>query len=176
MNAKDHIQALVDESLLRVEKIGTGNWYWCFGSEASHQRDRVREQLLSEEATVRARVEALRLELVEEKIKGGGDVTDDELVERCELMSDIEIVKTRIQVLKVDLAAYEDGDPLVLQGKYEQIQEMKDAAEVWTDNCYILEGYMRNQLAMIKEESVGLLRECYGTEFIEEQGGLAELS
>ncbi|RPB21331.1 hypothetical protein L211DRAFT_749717, partial [Terfezia boudieri ATCC MYA-4762] len=30
MQAKDALQALVDDSLLRVEKIGSGNWYWAF--------------------------------------------------------------------------------------------------------------------------------------------------
>ena len=176
MNAKDHIQALVDESLLRVEKIGTGNWYWCFGSDARHQCDRMKEQVLAEETTVESRVEALQLQLEEEKTKRGGDVTDDELIERAQLINDIEAVKIGTKILKDELAAYEDGDPTVLQKKYEQIQEMKDAAEVWTDNCYTLEGWMKDQLGMIKEEAVGLLRECYGSEFMEEQGGLADLS
>ena len=175
MNAKDHIQALVDESLLRVEKIGTGNWYWCFGSDARHQCDRTKEQILAEETTIGSRVEALRLQLEEEKTKRGGDITADELIERNQLITDIEAVKASNQILKTELAAYEDGDPSVLQKKREQIREMKDAAEVWTDNCYILEGWMKDQLGMIKEESVGLLRECYGSEFVEEQGGLGEL-
>ncbi len=30
MQVKDYLTALVDDNKVRVEKIGSGNWYWCF--------------------------------------------------------------------------------------------------------------------------------------------------
>lgn len=34
MVVKDYLQALSGEGLIRVEKIGSGNWYWSFLSDA----------------------------------------------------------------------------------------------------------------------------------------------
>ena len=33
MAVKDYLQALQDDSLIRSEKIGSGNWYWSFPSD-----------------------------------------------------------------------------------------------------------------------------------------------
>ncbi|KAH9221616.1 meiotic nuclear division protein 1, partial [Leptodontidium sp. 2 PMI_412] len=30
MQVKEYLQSMQDENLIRVEKIGSGNWYWCF--------------------------------------------------------------------------------------------------------------------------------------------------
>jgi hypothetical protein len=33
MHVKDYLQALADDNKIRVEKIGSGNWYWSFPSD-----------------------------------------------------------------------------------------------------------------------------------------------
>lgn len=33
MQVKDYLQALQDDNKIRVEKIGSGNWYWSFPSD-----------------------------------------------------------------------------------------------------------------------------------------------
>jgi hypothetical protein len=43
MAVKDYLQALQDDSQIRSEKIGSGNWYWSFPSEAK----KVKESALS---------------------------------------------------------------------------------------------------------------------------------
>lgn len=39
MAVKDYLQALQDDSLIRAEKIGSGNWYWSFPSEAKKAKE-----------------------------------------------------------------------------------------------------------------------------------------
>ena len=39
MQVKDYLQALSDESMIRVEKIGSGNWYWSFPSDARKSKE-----------------------------------------------------------------------------------------------------------------------------------------
>lgn len=41
MAVKDYLQALQDDSLIRAEKIGSGNWYWSFPSEAKKAKENV---------------------------------------------------------------------------------------------------------------------------------------
>lgn len=39
MGVKDYIQALQDDDLIHSEKIGSGNWYWSFPSEAKKKKE-----------------------------------------------------------------------------------------------------------------------------------------
>lgn len=40
MAVKDYVQALTDDSLIQTEKIGSGNWYWSFPSEAKKKKEK----------------------------------------------------------------------------------------------------------------------------------------
>lgn len=39
MQVKDYLQALSDDNKIRVEKIGSGNWYWSFPSDEKKAKD-----------------------------------------------------------------------------------------------------------------------------------------
>jgi hypothetical protein len=39
MHVKDYLQALADDNKIRVEKIGSGNWYWSFLSDEKKAKD-----------------------------------------------------------------------------------------------------------------------------------------
>jgi hypothetical protein len=39
MQVKDFLQALSDDNLIRVEKIGSGNWYWSFPSDTRKSKE-----------------------------------------------------------------------------------------------------------------------------------------
>lgn len=40
MAVKDYVQALTDDSLIQTDKIGSGNWYWSFPSEAKKKKEK----------------------------------------------------------------------------------------------------------------------------------------
>lgn len=56
MHVKDYLQALSDENKIRVEKIGSGNWYWSFLSDEKKAKDamlsKAREEFNKINATV----------------------------------------------------------------------------------------------------------------------------
>lgn len=39
MHVKDYLQALSDDNKIRVEKIGSGNWYWSFPIDEKKAKD-----------------------------------------------------------------------------------------------------------------------------------------
>ena len=39
MQVKDYLQALQDDNKIRVEKIGSGNWYWSFPSDEKKAKE-----------------------------------------------------------------------------------------------------------------------------------------
>ncbi len=45
MAVKDFIKNLTDEDRIHVEKIGSGNWYWCWGDETGKKKTEIVSQL-----------------------------------------------------------------------------------------------------------------------------------
>lgn len=41
IQVKDYLQALQDDNKIRVEKIGSGNWYWSFSSDEKKAKEAV---------------------------------------------------------------------------------------------------------------------------------------
>lgn len=85
MQVKDALGELVTESQVRVEKIGSGNWYWSFPADAAvAKRTELakvraeRDKTAAAVATVRASVDAEMQRVREE------DAGKAELVERLE--------------------------------------------------------------------------------------------
>jgi len=48
MQVKDYLQALSDDNKIRVEKIGSGNWYWSFPADEKKAKDAVLEKAQDE--------------------------------------------------------------------------------------------------------------------------------
>jgi hypothetical protein len=44
MQVKDYLQALSDDNKIRVEKIGSGNWYWSFPSDERKSKEAMLEK------------------------------------------------------------------------------------------------------------------------------------
>ncbi|KAF8458687.1 meiotic nuclear division protein 1, partial [Terfezia claveryi] len=60
IQVKDALQALVDDSLLRVEKIGSGNWYWAFVGDERKRLIGMMKSLGDEKEGLKRVVEGLR--------------------------------------------------------------------------------------------------------------------
>ena len=85
MVVKDYIAALVADSLICVEKIGSGNWYWSFPADAVRQKQNLLADATKERDKAQAALETVRAAVQEEKERladgeEGGDRLD--LVER----------------------------------------------------------------------------------------------
>ena len=80
MVVKDYLQALSDEGLIRVEKIGSGNWYWAFVSDAKNGKEKVLNDLRKEEEKLKKSVAEVDEMIKEEETKREDDV-DYEMLE-----------------------------------------------------------------------------------------------
>ena len=164
---KDHVQALVDEGLVKVEKIGSGNWFWSFGGEEKHARETVLDGLTEEKARWEKSMGALQDEVAAREVDLGGDV---EAQERTELTGKIDGLKAELARLKEELEGYGDADPGALDAKRAASAQAKDRADRWTENCWTLEGWLRGTLGVDREALDGLQKQCYGDEYIEGEG------
>ncbi|EHL00360.1 putative Meiotic coiled-coil protein 7 [Glarea lozoyensis 74030] len=90
MQVKEYLQALSDENLIRVEKIGSGNWYWCFVSEERKRREGVLKGLKNEKGGLEERIVALEGEVEVEEGRRGVDGERKELLESYSIESLLE--------------------------------------------------------------------------------------
>ena len=60
MQVKDYLQALSDDNKIRVEKIGSGNWYWSFPADEKKAKDAALEKAQDEYNKASATVTGLQ--------------------------------------------------------------------------------------------------------------------
>ncbi|KAL9067887.1 MAG: hypothetical protein Q9161_006611 [Pseudevernia consocians] len=165
MQVKDYLQALSDEGKIRVEKIGSGNWYWSFLSVEKQSRSNALGKLKEELAKVEESLGELEEKITEASEKRGEDGEDRGRLVSAKLEFDREV-----EVLRKELEGYRDGDPGEVERRRKEIKELQARAEVWTDNIGILEGYMLNLMGGDREKLDGMKRELYGDEYVEGEG------
>lgn len=187
MQVKEYIQELADEGRIRVEKIGSGNWYWSFAGDERGEKERARTQLLLEVERARAAAEktagklaARRMAVQQELVEGGEGYEGDELERvrrelmdrKGELEGEYKRVGEEVRQKKKQQADEEGGGKSVPELQAET-ERFRAEAQMWTDNVYVLEGYLRRLAGGDREIIAAVQRECYGEEY--EEGGLREI-
>ncbi|CAI7663962.1 unnamed protein product [Penicillium bialowiezense] len=175
IQVKEYIQALTDEGQVRVEKIGSGNWYWSFNSDEKHERERQLARMSTEVEKIQKACADARVDLAAEtQLREQADEDEgqrDSLVARkAELQATVDWVRNTEAQLTGRLNPLGNKD--VKQVREELAGFQREALQ-WTDNIYILEGYMR-KLTGDRQTVDMILREYYGDEYVD--GGLAELT
>ena len=164
MQVKDYLQALHDEGKIRVEKIGSGNWYWSFLSEEKNTRDITMSRLKEEQGILNAAIEEL-----EGKVKAASEMRGED-EGRMELITQQLSLSEGVGMLRKELEGYKDNDPGEVDRKRMEIMDFKAKAERWTDNIGVLEGRLLEMMGGDREGVDGVKREVYGDEYVEGEG------
>ncbi|KAJ5954728.1 hypothetical protein N7501_009007 [Penicillium viridicatum] len=175
IQVKEYIQALTDEGQLRVEKIGSGNWYWSFSSDEKHAQERHLGRVSMEVEKVRKSYADAEAALAAETMHRAEETDEHErdslMAKKAQLQMEIDRVRTTEAQLSGPLNSL--GSKGVKQAQ-EELAEFRQQALQWTDNIYILEEYLRKLASGDRQIIEGILRECYGDEYVDEEG-LCEL-
>ncbi|KAH7072938.1 Mnd1 family-domain-containing protein [Paraphoma chrysanthemicola] len=179
MHVKDYLQALADDNKIRVEKIGSGNWYWSFPSDEKKAKDAALEKAQDEFDKVNATVMELQAKVDQ---AGAARAEDEDVLTETEVGGDrktliakhTELAK-ELEKLRTELAAYSEQDPVEVEKKAAETQKARDEAEKFTDQIYSMEGWIKTQCAGDKEAITNVLKMLYDDEYDEEEGGLREL-
>lgn len=180
MQVKEYIQNLTDENLIRVEKIGSGNWYWCFGSDEKKAREIRLGQLQKEVEKAQASYDEVGSCLAEQLAKreaeangsggeAGGDGNERErlLNERGELENVVQGLQAQWKAVTVSTG---DGEGKSVQEKKAELEMLRQTVQEWTDNIYILEEYLGRLAGGDREIIAAVQQECYGEEYVEGEG------
>lgn len=164
MQVKDYLQALNDEGKIRVEKIGSGNWYWSFLSEEKNNRDVTLTQLREEKVKVEATVTELEQKVEEASESRGEDEGRGELIAKQIALSE------EVRLLRRELDTYKDADPGEVDRRRKETLDFRAKAETWTDNIGILEGKLLEMLGGDRESFQVFQIDLYGKEYVDGEG------
>ena len=165
MQVKDYLQALHDDGKIRVEKIGSGNWYWSFLSEEKNSRDTTMAKLKEEKEKIDTAVAEMEGKVKAKMEERGGD---DE--GRGELIARRIVLGEEVGGLRRELEGYEENDPGEVERLRKEIAAFRVGAERWTDNVGILEGRLLQMTGGDREQVEGIRRMFYGEEYVEGEG------
>jgi hypothetical protein len=171
MQVKDYLQAVQDENQIRVEKIGSGNWYWSFKSEAKKAKENTINSIESEKSKLIATLSDTEKQIKEEMaqreendgmLEGGG-------MDRKALLAAHETLLKETDDLDKALSVYSDGNPAEVLRKVGEVQKLKDSAIKWTDNIECLEALVIN-LTGDRAQAASIMQRACGDEYIVGEG------
>ncbi len=171
MQVKEYLQALQDEYLIRVEKIGSGNWYWCFKSDAKKSKENMINSLKAEETKLTTSIAELEKQIEEEMAKREDD---DEMLDGCgmdrkALLETHNTLLKEMETLDKELACYCDNDPDEIQKKVEETKNLKNSAVRMTDNIEALESYLVS-ITGDRKQVAEIMKNVCGDEYVAGEG------
>ncbi|XP_029041958.1 meiotic nuclear division protein 1 homolog [Osmia bicornis bicornis] len=144
-SVKDVLQTLVDDGLVRSEKIGTSVYFWTFpGENITAIEQRISE---ASKKIVEAEFKLQKLKEASAKEQIGKEDTE----ERQILLHELEELKAKEVQLKKQIAKFSDADPEAIAKLVEKVQEYKDAANVWTDNIFAIQSWCKRKFDISEE-------------------------
>ncbi|KAJ5175063.1 uncharacterized protein N7482_000940 [Penicillium canariense] len=171
IQVKEYIQALADEGKLRVEKIGSGNWYWSFGTDEKHARERQLARVKTEVETARKSFTEAEADLAAETAQHQQEAEDAGCdAEREILLARQAELRTEIHRLQSTTSAHDPVRNKSVQQLQAELAEFRKQAVQWTDNSYMLEEYLRRLAGGDRELVAMVLRDCYGAEYVDGEG------
>ena len=171
MHVKDYLQALSDENQIKVEKIGSGNWYWAFAGEERVAAEKVLEKVTEEKEKVAGVVEELR-DMLEE---AAGARIEDQDGDRQGMLDKKEGLEKEVELLRRELEGHSENDPVEVDRRKEEVETLKGRTEIWTEHCFEMERWLREKMGMERERLTEMKRDVYKDQFDEEEEGLKEL-
>ncbi|GAX82781.1 hypothetical protein CEUSTIGMA_g10207.t1 [Chlamydomonas eustigma] len=150
---KDVLQSLVDDDLVRQEKIGISNYYWSFPSEASVKMESDLKKL--QEAVRAAKLRKVELAAAVEVEKSGKEVSETRTLK----VKQLEAIQTEINACDEELFKYKDNDPKRYEAMLKAVKVAKSAANRWTDNIDCLMSWAKKRFEGHAEEIKNLFKE-----------------
>jgi DNA-binding transcriptional MerR regulator len=164
-SVKEVLQSLVDDDLVRQEKIGISNYFWSFPAGAS-TRAKADEKRARRDAEARAaEAEAAGAALAAAKAalrkgrKEGEEDDEAEEAQRQASLARIAELEKQIKALREELAARASSDPKHLQALRQAARLCCDACGRWGDNLAQLRDWLAGKFEGRAAELDGFMKE-----------------
>lgn len=169
IQVKDFITGLSNDNKIRMEKIGSNNWYWSFSSDEKRERENAQEGLMRELNRLTRSVEQLEDELQKKQAaakeeEGARDPMDIE-IERRTLMERKAELSTGTEQLQAQKTVFEDNGISKIKKRADEITKWTRETETWEDNISIMEQYLYKLAGEDRGLVEAIKKQCYGVDY-----------
>ncbi|CAH0520945.1 unnamed protein product [Peronospora belbahrii] len=133
---KDVNQALVDDTLVDCDKIGSANYFWSFPSTLSQSRKRKLSELEQRRQAIEEKLIKVKQSINEQK------ALRPESEERVLKLHRLEEQNAKVQALRIKVQHLADNDPAILNELESKLRVAKEGCDRWTDNVYTLKSWV----------------------------------
>lgn len=163
--------------MIRVEKIGSGNWYWSFASQDKKNKQDTFANMQAENTKLGETVQELRQKIAgmaAQKEEEEEEMQDAGAESREEVTAKKAVLEADLTSLQQELESYKDNDPVELERKQKEAKSMAMEVEQVTDDIYSLEKWFKDNSG--GDEGLAAFRMgVYGTEWDTEEYQFKEL-
>ena len=142
---KDVNQSLVDDNLISSDKIGAGNFYWCFPSKTYTDLNAKKTVLTEMSVNITTSINGKKLQLQEIKLSRNANNRDD-------LIQQLNELKSRNIQLDYKLEALKHNDPVEIKKIENEAKLAKLSSDRWTDNIFSIKSYMMKKKGLAGKE------------------------
>ncbi|CAG9865392.1 unnamed protein product [Phyllotreta striolata] len=140
-SVKEVLQNLVENGLVDTDKIGTSIYYWAFPSKAFTLRKNQMQKLKQNtEETIN------KLKAMEDALQAVKNTNDDNSY--ANILEELNDKEMELSALKNQLKHYEENDPVKFKEMLDKTEELKNAANRWTDNVFAVKSWCKKKFLM----------------------------
>ncbi len=140
------LNSLVDDDLVKMDKIGTTNWYWSFPSEHAtkleqngNQCDEALKQLAKE-------LKQLDEDIENEKSKNKENDAESSAPDRKNAEMALQAAKDENAKVLKELAKLQESNPELQESVAKGVDTMRSAADRWTDNLFLVKSWVDKKM------------------------------
>ncbi|PRP81228.1 GAJ protein-like [Planoprotostelium fungivorum] len=137
-SVKDVLTSLVNDGMVKTDKIGTSVYFWMFPSDEANNRANAIKKLTTDIEGGKRKRDDLK-NSISEATKGR-----EESDERSAKIARLTELEKENAELKKKLALYADNDPGLINAMEKDSENYKLAANRWTDTIWTLKSYCAN--------------------------------
>ncbi len=159
-SVKDVLQSLVDDDLVRQEKIGTSNYFWSFPSQKVVLRTCAVEKAAAERAALVAKVAAARVRASDEqRARTGAD--------RPALIAEYERLARDVADIDATLKKYSACDPETFAEKKRSAAALKSDVNKVTDDLFAIKSYVTAKFGVEQKDFCDSFGVDEGLDYVE---------
>ena len=140
------LNSLVDDDLVKMDKIGTTNWYWSFPSDHAtkleqnlNQCDEALKQLAKE-------LKQLDEDIENEKSKNKENDAESSAQDRKNAEMALQAAKDENAKVLKELAKLQESNPELQESVAKGVDTMRLAADRWTDNLFLVKSWVDTKM------------------------------
>ncbi|KII92401.1 hypothetical protein PLICRDRAFT_133971 [Plicaturopsis crispa FD-325 SS-3] len=145
-SVKEVLQSLVDDDLVRVDKIGSSNFFWSFPSERGAILQNRLNTVKETQASNQAQLEEIQASIITEK------ANRIDSPKRTDALANLSVLKAQLDVLDKELGEYGACDPARVEEQKRGVTIAQEAAIRWTDNYGVLLSHFTRQNGVDPED------------------------